>query len=69
MYTRRDFIIKVFRNISLVSLGVVSGYLLFREKSEEVCDFNFVCQNCQKRKSCNLPEAKQIKEEANGKLR
>ena len=57
MYNRRDFIIKIFRSASLLSLAAISGYLIFGRSSEEVCDFNFICQNCKKAKKCSLPEA------------
>ena len=61
---RREFISKTIRNSILVGLGVVSGTLLYRSfTNEENCDFDFICKNCNKLKSCNLPEAKQLKVE------
>lgn len=59
MYTRRDFIKKTFRTASFAVLAGGGGYLLLREQSDEVCDFEFVCKNCKKLKNCNLPEAKE----------
>lgn len=63
MYNRRDFIIKIFRTTSLLSLAAISGYLIFGRNTEEECDFSFVCQNCRKVEKCNLPEAKSFIEE------
>lgn len=57
MYNRREFIQKVFRTTSLLSLAAISGYLIFGRSEEEVCDYSFACQNCQKLKKCQLPEA------------
>ncbi|NPD45353.1 MULTISPECIES: hypothetical protein [unclassified Lentimicrobium] len=62
MYNRRDFIRKIFRTTSLLSLAVLSGYLLFGRKTEEVCDFSFVCRNCKKQDNCSLPEAREFQE-------
>ncbi len=38
-------------------LAGASGYLLLRDQSDEVCNFDFVCRDCKKLKECNLPEA------------
>ena len=57
MYNRREFIIKIFRTASLATLALGSGYLLFRQNTEDNCDFDFVCRNCKKIQSCHLPEA------------
>ena len=62
MYNRRDFIRKIFRTTSLLSLAALSGYLLFGRNTEEVCDFSFVCRNCKKQENCNLPEAQVFQE-------
>lgn len=62
MYTRKDFIIKVLRMTTFTVLAGASGYLLFREQSDEACNFDFVCRDCKKLKECNLPEAKDQKE-------
>lgn len=58
---RRDFIIKSSQISIAAAIGLMSGYLVFRDKPEEECDFNFVCRNCKKAKTCNLPEAKSNK--------
>jgi hypothetical protein len=36
-----------------------SAYLLLREKpaANDLCNFDFVCQNCNKNSHCQLPEA------------
>ncbi len=64
MYNRRDFIIKIFRTFSLLSLAAISGYLLFGRKTEEACDFSFVCRNCKKQDNCSLPEAQAYQEKS-----
>ncbi len=69
MQTRRNFITSIFRVISLTIIASVSGYLLFREESDEVCNFDFVCKNCKNLKACNLPEAKKLKSEKKSKKR
>jgi len=45
----------------------MSGFLLFQKKenNEEKCDFDFICNNCKKRNSCTLPEAKENQLELN----
>ncbi len=60
MQTRRDFITKVFRVSTLAIVAGTSGYLLFRDKSDEVCNYDFVCKNCNNLKKCELPEAKEF---------
>lgn len=62
MYNRRDFIRKIFRTTSLLSLAAISGYLIFGRKTEEVCDYSFVCRNCRKQDNCSLPEAQAFQE-------
>ena len=59
MQTRRDFIKKSLRTAGFAVLAGGSGYLLLRDKSDEPCDFEFVCKNCKKLKECKLPEAKE----------
>ena len=61
METRRNFIKNTLRTAAFSILAGGSAYLLFREQSEEVCDFDFVCKNCKKLKECKLPEAKDVK--------
>jgi Fe2+ or Zn2+ uptake regulation protein len=60
MYNRREFITKIFRSATLLSLAAVSGYLIFGRNKEEECDFSFVCRNCKKIKNCSLPEAQEF---------
>lgn len=60
MQTRRDFITKVFRTTTLAIVAGTSGYLLLRNESDEVCNFDFVCKNCNNLKKCELPEAKEF---------
>jgi len=61
MINRRNFIVKLVRNGSLLSLAAISGYLIFGRNEEDVCDFSFVCKNCKKLKDCQLPEAEEFK--------
>lgn len=59
---RRDFLRNVARVSILTGLGIVSGVLLFRDKDTENCDYDFVCGNCKRLKSCKLPESEKFKE-------
>ena len=60
---RKEFIVVLARGTILGALGVISGVLLFRDKDSVTdCDFDFVCRNCKKITNCNLPEAKQLKQ-------
>jgi len=61
MYTRRKFLKTTIRTASFAVLVGGGGYLLLREQTDEVCDFEFVCRNCKKLEKCNLPEAKDHK--------
>lgn len=65
MLNRRSFIEKLIRNLILVILALVSGFLVFRERTneEQACDFDFICKNCKKKQNCILPEALQYKSE------
>jgi len=57
MINRKEFIIKILRGIALISITLVSGLLIFREKSEEECNFDFACKNCSKLNDCSLNQA------------
>lgn len=57
MYTRRNFIKIAIRNSALVGIAIGSGYLVFKEETKEVCNLDFVCNNCKKLNDCKLPEA------------
>lgn len=59
---RREFIKNVARGSILVGIGLVAGTLLFREDENENCDFDFICNNCNKLSKCKLPEAVKFKE-------
>ena len=63
MHSRRDFIKNGFRMFSLAVLASTTGYLLFREESDTLCDLDFVCGNCNKLSKCSLPEAKRKRTE------
>jgi len=67
MSTRRDFIKTIFRSFAIIGIGIGSAFLIFRKKSDEVCNLEFVCGNCKKVKNCQLPEAKvYIKQKSHG---
>ena len=61
MLNRRDFITKLVRSGTLLSMAAVTGYLVFGRNTEEVCDFSFVCKNCKKLENCQIEEAKDFK--------
>ena len=64
MQKRREFIKSFSRGVIFTGLISLSGYLLFREKEgKEKCDFDFICQNCKKLKSCTIPEAQKYRKE------
>jgi hypothetical protein len=61
MNDRRIFLKKLGRGAMALGLAGVSGYLLFREHPSDACSFDFVCGNCRKRTSCELPEAQDFR--------
>jgi len=66
MQTRKEFIIQIARITSLTLLASTTGYLLFREESDEKCELDFVCGNCSKLKKCGLEQGQ--KHRAKSKL-
>lgn len=69
MQTRKEFILKITRAASLTLLASTTGYLLFREPSHKKCNFDFVCNNCKKLKSCNMNKAIQYKNTKTNSIR
>jgi len=63
MHTRRNFIKIAIRNSALAGIAIGSGYLIFKEKSEEACNFEFICKSCKKLDKCKLPEAEEHKKQ------
>lgn len=57
MLDRRNFIKAIIRNGFLLGLIATGSFLIFKENNGEVCNLDFICQNCKKSKSCSLPEA------------
>jgi hypothetical protein len=57
MLDRRNFIKSIFRNGLLLGLVATGSFLIFKEDNGEACNFDFICKNCKKSKSCALPEA------------
>ncbi len=60
---RRTFIKSLSRNLLLAGLAGMSGYLVFKNENSEndTCNLNFTCKNCNRVKSCNLPQAVDFK--------
>lgn len=58
---RRKFIQSIGQITIATGLVSMTGYLVFRDKSSEVCDFNFVCRDCKKLNNCKLPESQAVK--------
>lgn len=60
MDERRQFLKLLARGILFTGLVGMGGALIMRENSgeEAPCDFDFICKNCRKRNTCELPEAK-----------
>jgi len=56
---RRNFFKSVVQGGIFSALAGTTGYLMLRKKatSDELCNFDFVCQNCKKNRHCQLPEA------------
>ena len=63
---RREFFKNIARGSILVGLGFVSGTLLLKEKGNDSCNDNFICNSCRKLTNCKLPEAISFKK--NGKM-
>ena len=63
--TRKEFINTLFRGLILTGIVGIGGYLVLRKGSSEndSCSFDFVCKDCKKLKSCNIPEAVQFKKQ------
>ncbi len=62
MVDRRNFIKSIIRNGLLLGLVATGSFLVLKEDNDEACNFDFICQNCKKSKSCVLPEAKGYRE-------
>ena len=58
MNDRRKFIKTFGRGLALAGMAGLGGYLLFRDRTGDNCEFDFICRNCRKQKTCQLPEAK-----------
>jgi len=59
---RRNFIQSIGQATIAIGLASMAGYLVFRDKTEEPCNFNFVCRDCKKLDNCQLPESKAVKQ-------
>jgi Na+-translocating ferredoxin:NAD+ oxidoreductase subunit B len=61
MTTRRNFIHTLVRGGILSGLTFFTGLLVFRSRKGG-CTLNYACENCPKAGSCDLPEAKPIRQ-------
>ncbi|BAX82113.1 hypothetical protein [Labilibaculum antarcticum] len=63
MINRREFLRNGFRGLLLGGLAVMSGTLILRNYGgeEASCDFDFLCQGCDKLKACRLPEGEKFR--------
>lgn len=68
MKARRTFIKTLARGVLFSGMVGLGGALLLRENTDEtqVCDFDFICRNCKKKTSCELPEAHSHRQNSNG---
>ncbi|RXQ89868.1 hypothetical protein EO244_13880 [Ancylomarina salipaludis] len=55
---RRRFLHQIGRGTILSALAIFSGTMIYRNlnSERETCDFDFVCRNCKKVKTCALPD-------------
>jgi hypothetical protein len=63
MIDRREFITRFSRNSLFVILTLLGGYLVFKPKGKEICNFDFVCKSCRQNLSCTLDEALKYRKE------
>jgi hypothetical protein len=61
MNSRRNFIKTIVRSLVAGTVIGTSGYLLFKEPSGELCEFDLPCGNCKQLSSCKQPKAKDFK--------
>jgi hypothetical protein len=67
---RRAFLKNLMRISILSGLTIISAKVMFPEQKceKDKCEYNFVCNNCNKLEKCNLPEAVNLKiSQKNGK--
>ncbi len=65
---RRKFIKTLGRGVALAGMAGLGGYLLFRDRTGENCEFDFICRNCRKQKTCQLPEARQYQSDTSAEF-
>lgn len=56
--TRREFLERTIRGGFFVILAAISGFLILKEETDEVCELDFVCKSCKLNKNCTLEQAK-----------
>lgn len=69
MFTRRDFLKIAIRNSALAGIAIGSGYLIFKDHTDEACKLDFTCNSCNKLNKCKLPEAENHKKSVNENFR
>lgn len=55
---RRQFTESIARSGLFIALASLTGFLFFKEETDEICDLEFVCKSCKRNTECNLDEAK-----------
>ena len=61
MQQRREFIKTISRGLIFTGLVSVTGYMIFKEETNEKCDLDFICKNCKKVRTCEMPEAQEYR--------
>jgi hypothetical protein len=65
---RRIFLKKIGRMTVLAGLvGIGANLLLRQDDKDQSCNYDFICRNCTKNKTCRLPEAQAWQHELNKK--
>lgn len=65
---RRTFLKKIGRVVILSGITGVTAHLLLKTEVENAkCDYDFICRNCRKNRTCKFPEAQAYQKEMNNK--
>jgi len=62
---RRKFFKSLAQGGIFTALAGTTVYLLAKKKTTDTneCDFDFICQNCKKKRHCQLPEASKLRQQ------
>ncbi len=66
---RREFFGKLTRGTILLGLTAGGAWLGLREPDKNACNLDFICRNCVKNSSCELPEADNYRKDMNNNFR